>query len=326
MRSLFVALALLTLFPLVGKSEEPAPYVVERGDTLWDLSEEFLSGPFRWKEIRRLNPQIKNPDLIYPGDRLLIPESEGEASLRSMEVPAAVAEGSQQSAPLVPTAPAPALDPDLVRRAGFVAPSLEAAGKIVGSLDGRNLLSLRDPVFLKGDLRADREYQVVRKVRRIRHPENKKVLGYLVAILGAVRVEQEAPPRGVVTAAYDAITSGDLLLELKSEGTEGEQSGPRGEGEAREGVVVESLFLKTNSATFDIVFVDRGRENGLVAGDRLMIKKKAANLVSSRKKLPFLDEPIAEGMVLLTTERTASVLIQKADFPVSPGDPFSRSR
>lgn len=48
-------------------------YVVKKWDTLWDLAFSFLENPFMWREIWELNPQVENPHLIYPGDRIRIP-------------------------------------------------------------------------------------------------------------------------------------------------------------------------------------------------------------------------------------------------------------
>ncbi len=54
---------------------EPAPeeivHIVVRGDTLWDIAERYVNDPFRYPELARLS-RIRNPDLIYPGDRVRI--------------------------------------------------------------------------------------------------------------------------------------------------------------------------------------------------------------------------------------------------------------
>ena len=56
---------------------QDATYVIKKGDTLWDLAFEFLGTPYQWPRIWELNNYIKNPDLIYPGDRLNIPGRDG---------------------------------------------------------------------------------------------------------------------------------------------------------------------------------------------------------------------------------------------------------
>jgi len=42
-------------------------HVVVKGDTLWDISKQYLNNPFRYPDVAILS-NIKNPDLIYPGD------------------------------------------------------------------------------------------------------------------------------------------------------------------------------------------------------------------------------------------------------------------
>jgi len=55
-----------------GSEEQTVTYMVKSGDNLWDISFKFLGDPFRWPEVWRRNPYIKNPNLIYPGNTLVI--------------------------------------------------------------------------------------------------------------------------------------------------------------------------------------------------------------------------------------------------------------
>jgi len=58
--------------PLAAK----AAVVVVRGDTLWHLAATHLGDPLRWREIHAANRTlIQDPDLIYPGQQLVIPAS-----------------------------------------------------------------------------------------------------------------------------------------------------------------------------------------------------------------------------------------------------------
>lgn len=45
-------------------------YIVQPGDSLWKISRKYQVG---LTEVIQANPQIKNPDLIYPGDRVTVP-------------------------------------------------------------------------------------------------------------------------------------------------------------------------------------------------------------------------------------------------------------
>ncbi|MDX1514122.1 MAG: LysM peptidoglycan-binding domain-containing protein, partial [Gammaproteobacteria bacterium] len=59
------------------KDDHPDPYVVKKGDTLWDISGRFLNEPWLWPEVWEANPHIENPHLIYPGDEITLRYRDG---------------------------------------------------------------------------------------------------------------------------------------------------------------------------------------------------------------------------------------------------------
>ena len=53
-------------------TENKKYYVVQKGDTLWAIAKRYYGNGNQYPKIVQAN-NIKNPDLIYPGQKLLIP-------------------------------------------------------------------------------------------------------------------------------------------------------------------------------------------------------------------------------------------------------------
>jgi LysM repeat protein len=71
-------------------------YTIQRGDTLWDLSQKFLANPWYWPKIWSLNPSIENPHWIYPGQTLQIRAGSGGGPAQ-VDAPAQGAPGTEQA-------------------------------------------------------------------------------------------------------------------------------------------------------------------------------------------------------------------------------------
>ena len=68
---------------VLGLSASAATHTVVRGDTMWKIADKYEVGT---REIITANPEVKNPDLIYPGQRLKVPETEASVSSFEAEV------------------------------------------------------------------------------------------------------------------------------------------------------------------------------------------------------------------------------------------------
>jgi len=78
--SVFAAAVLLLTLCIPAASAAGLTHTVVKGDTMWKLAVKYQVGT---GEIAAVNPQISNPNLIYPGQVLNIPQT--DSTVRSFE-------------------------------------------------------------------------------------------------------------------------------------------------------------------------------------------------------------------------------------------------
>lgn len=85
MKKLLITCAAAFLLSLATPAASAASvsHTVSKGDTMWKLAVQYQTGT---SEIIAANPQISNPDLIYPGQILSIPQTDVSVSALENEV------------------------------------------------------------------------------------------------------------------------------------------------------------------------------------------------------------------------------------------------
>ncbi len=87
-QSISIALGLATIVA--------SAYFVKQGDTLWDISDEYLNNPFAWPDLWENNRHIQDPHWIYPGDSIYLGEAP-DAAKKEKPKPLPCAEAARDS-------------------------------------------------------------------------------------------------------------------------------------------------------------------------------------------------------------------------------------
>jgi len=222
-------------------------HTVKPGDTLWEVSKQYLKDPFLWPQIWENNSQVKNPHWIYPGDQILIkkmvvlkqepaekapePTKQPETRAPAPAPPTATTLTAQQAptpaAPVAPPQPPPvATYSDLYCAGFFSAEPVQQKAVLVGGEESESkaLFSDRDVVYLNqgtaAGIKAGDELQVVRIVRdfakwgtEFAPAKSAKRYGYYYQDVGRVRVllAQENSATAEIIFSCEEILVGDLL-------------------------------------------------------------------------------------------------------------------
>lgn len=81
MKKLLVSLLVVTsMLVCFVSAQETVTYTVQAGDSMWKIASKYQVGV---SEIISSNPQISNPNMIYPGQKLTVPTLQGIKAIES---------------------------------------------------------------------------------------------------------------------------------------------------------------------------------------------------------------------------------------------------
>ena len=328
----------------------PDQYTVVKGDTLWDISGKFLHHPWQWPELWSNNSQIKNPNLIYPGDTVYFSIVNGrpQLSLSRNDQQAQSSAGSpcvlseedvkdgrtdftvsengkllpciretniKQAIELIPTesiaqfltSPKVVAENEL-NKAPYV---VDFAGEhlIAGAGDRLYVRSITQPESLS--------YTVYRAGDPYVSPETGEILGYEAKYIADTTLQQAGDPATLLITKSDSeIRKGDRIMPDIDEELILNYF-PRPPKESIKGSIISVLGGVSQIGLYNVVVIDKGTKDGLLAGHELAIYQ-LGNSVSDPYspvkndivKLP--DEIAGTLMVFRPFERVSYALVMKA--------------
>jgi hypothetical protein len=334
-KAFWLVAALMLCLPALADSSgslrdgHPERYIVQKGDTLWDISKRFLHDAWLWPEIWYRNPEVRNPHLIYPGDVISLVYIDGKPRLtvqsgdrvgETVKLSPQIREESISSA--IPTIPLEAIRPFLTETRILEEDVLNDAPYIVASADEHVMSSSKDKVYARGlGEAAQKQYSIVRKGDTYIDPDTRKVLGHEARHIGNARLLSSGDPASLsVLSSNREILVGDRILPLSDDSFLANFM-PKAPDTAIDGRIISVLDGVTQIGQFSIVALNRGQEHGLEVGDVLAVYKSGPvirDTVSRKRgdKVKLPDERAGELIVFRTFGGMSLGLIMQANRPM----------
>lgn len=314
----WLGLSFIILSTLItSRANSQETYTIKKGDTLWAISDRFLHDPFKWQEIWRLNPFIVNPNLIYPGDRIKLkspeevkPEVKPVVEEKELEVREGPKEVVKESVPAVVK-----LSLHEFKKGGFISPEdLKGSGIILESKEGDIIIGKGDVVYVglvEGKEVAQGDRFLIFEVKgEITHPFTRQKIGYKIEPLGVLTItgRDKGMYEGVIDESYQEIFKGARLKPFEPPLRE---VVIKEEAPSIEGVIIGSLEEKVSLGEGDVVYIDKGEEDGLSVGNILSVYKKKEGIFNPLDKKRAFPSPTYIGKILLihTDKKTSTAFI-----------------
>lgn len=306
------------------RAGHPQHYVVQQGDTLWDIARVFLKDPWLWPEIWHANPQIANPHLIYPGDRLVLTTLHGETRItleRGNQAPA-----PQSGLAVVKLSPRVRLEPieadkkPTMRYADIAAmlgkpymlerkEAREAPYVLSAAESGRFLSGRFERIYARGNLGERKVFDVVRSIRPLRDPEKGKLLGFEAEYVGTAQLMKPGDPALLMlTESAMEVRPGDRLVPVDDVLLPLEFT-PLPPSKPVSGFILSVYKGVTEISQYNVVSINVGRRQGLKPGDLLAIYQNGQ----------WVRDPLTGQSVKLPEQRAGLLLVFKPFDQVSYG-------
>lgn len=319
--------------PLVLKQDAPTTYVVKKGDTLWDISALFLDSPWLWPRLWQVNPEISNPHLIYPGDKLTLTWRNGEPllSLKPMKkIGPHVRKHNKEAIPtLSDSLVMPYLKSDLL----LTNDDEKSALRVLGTSEGRKFLSHNERIYIDGKV-THPDWRIYRLVEQYeRSGDDVDASAYSLRLVARAKLKETSDKYSglQVVTQHQEIMINDIALPVMSNDLALStvfypSPAPAGMIANIKGSMDSHYFMAVNQ----VVVIDRGSDDGLSQGSTFELAKQGAVIYGEKGNYQYKKEmgvngfsaaelpPVAIGqmVVIRPYAKFSLALITKSDEPI----------
>jgi len=311
------------------KKGYPERYVVQKGDTLWDLSAKYLNEPWRWKELWKANKNIENPNLIYPGDVLVLTLIDGKPALRALKretvkLKPQIREVNFASAipPISPKAMKPFIQSPLVTSVN----EMQSSAYVFDGVSNRLIGGKGEEMYARGiQDTSSTQYQIYRQGRILSHPITGENLGVEAIDIGRAKLVRPGDPAKIlITSSKNVgVIEGDFLRPVS-----GAESLPFffpsvNSNEAVKGYVIPHQNRSRELGKLDVVAIAFDENADIQPGQvfKMMSKSVARKDPMRPKEVVMIpEERLGVVMILRVFDRISYGIITDAEGPINGGD------
>ncbi|WP_337841929.1 LysM domain-containing protein [Rheinheimera sp.] len=317
---------------LTLKADAPVQYQVKTGDTLWDIAGLYLAKPWLWPELWQANPAVKNPDLIYPGDILMLRfDPDGKPVLQKNEsehpLTFVVQQGSagndaviklrprirkQQSATALGLLPSSVIQSFLAGHQLKAEAELQKAAYVLGATMAIKNAVSGHVLYVHGELSAEVQYGVYRQIGPVTDPHTGNELGTELTplarlkILPAVEGQSSEIHRAELTDSRQEVRQGDWVLPLR-QATALPARFTQVADLAATGQILSSASGLREFASWEVVLINLGTVHGVQPGQILPVYRRSPQVLGERPPR-YSEDSDAWG-------RLAGALYRKVEMP-----------
>ncbi|KAB2823485.1 MAG: hypothetical protein F9K51_07445 [Candidatus Dadabacteria bacterium] len=203
------------------------------------------------------------------------------------------------------------VEQDVLMASGYISDVLPGKGRVIGAPTERSMFGKGDVAYIETDApaKAGDRFYVLRNLGKVRHPETREMMGYLIEITGITEVvgKEGEHTKARMETSFSEVMTGDILGDYYEMEEPFVTDVPRTLNVG--GYIVATKQRRVINTHYDIVFIDRGRRDGVEVGDIIG--------TISRSKYEI---PNGTIQVIATKERTSTAVVRKIEKEVTVGD------